>query len=91
MAELEGVTKLSKEEIKEASGGYVHHNSETGRWDIIDDQTGEVLESGYAYKEWAQTTADHWCGMSMTELSDEELEKLRHDYFVKTSVSVNGN
>ena len=71
--------ELKEEELEKVDGGYVFHDNSRDRWEVIDDITGEVRESGFVYRQYAQDWAkDH--DQSPDEIVWCQLDQLRRDY-----------
>jgi hypothetical protein len=43
------VKKLNKEELEQYSGGLTFFNPELHRWEVINDRTGEVMETANTF------------------------------------------
>ena len=66
---------LSEEDMKEVNGGYIYLRPDDGRWEVIDDKTGEVVMSCITYD-----GAKYECeirGLSKYRLEKSEYNKLR--------------
>ena len=76
MAIFENAKKLNEEELKDASGGYIYnHMGDTYGWEVIDDNTGEVIDRNFH-----RSAAEEYCrahGINPARITWEELEKLR--------------
>ena len=68
--------KLEPEKLEDVNGGFRHWVRYEG-WEIIDDETGERVGDRYWGNSSANTEAIRKLGLSITEISDEELEALR--------------
>ena len=72
----EGKLQMISDELIEAlSGGYIHQQPD-GNYEIIDDFTGEVIDSDWFYNDYIK----EYCkskGVSIKMISDEDLAKLR--------------
>ena len=66
-------SKLSEEELKEAAGGYIFETDDG--YEVIDDHTGEVLNSGLKYIQAVVYCNDF--GIGTRELNWQQLNKLR--------------
>ena len=69
--ESSGFEKLEDEELKDVSGGYVCANPSKQCFEVIDDKTGEVLESGFG---------DHLAAMRAAKLWDQSTQVISPDY-----------
>ena len=67
--------KLGDELIDAISGGFIHEQ-ENGRYEIIDDMTGDVIAKDWRYNEYIAEYCERH-GVSVKEISDEQLKKLR--------------
>ena len=66
---------LDGEELNDVSGGYVHWDKKTNRYQAINDYTGDVIRDNCSYYD-AVTCALQY-GMSNKEIDAEQLQKLR--------------
>ena len=66
-------SKLTEEELKEAGGGYIFETDDG--YEVIDDNTGEVLRSGLKYIQ-AVSYCNNW-GVGTRILNWQQLNKLR--------------
>ena len=71
--------KITDEALENFSGGYVHADPETHCYEVIDDETGEVLDMGYRSIGKSRRKARK-LGQSTYKISDVYLENLREDY-----------
>ena len=71
--------QLDDEQIEEVAGGYIHIamvGEHAGEWEVIDDNTGEVLGRYERVRE-AEEAADK-LGMSVKKISSVQLKKLQN-------------
>ena len=71
--------ELKADELENVDGGYVFHDNSRDRWEVIDDITGEVKESGFVSRGYAQDYAKKH-DQSPDEIVWCQLDKLRRDY-----------
>ena len=86
MAVFEKGTRLNDEQLKEVKGGAILFIGrwDTPAWDIIDDQTGDVV--GHVDgKDYMSSLSQAWraarsCGVSTDQLTWKEVEQLRNNH-----------
>ena len=75
--DMTSTKELGISELDMIAGGYVHyiHNGMWGKWEVIDDETGDVLstECDLCHAEWACNKF----GVSKAEIDDLGLKYLR--------------
>ena len=75
--------ELKEDELEKADGGYVFHDKYgSGKWQIIDDLTGNVEWDGPLTKQYAQEWAEKW-GYSTDEIDWNTLDRIRKEYQAK--------
>lgn len=70
--------KITNEVLESVNGGYIHTDSDSRCYEIIDDTTGEVLACGQKNLHQARRKARK-LGQSTYVISDEFLEDLREE------------
>ena len=81
--------ELKENELEKVDGGYVFHDRYgSGKWQIIDDITGDVKWDGPLTKEYAQEWAEKW-GLSTEEITWDQLDKIRKEYAAKRAKQLN--
>ena len=73
--EPSGFEKLEDGELKDVSGGYVSANPSKQCFEVIDDKTGEVLESGFK---------NHLAATRAAKLWDQSTQVISPDYGSRT-------
>ena len=68
--------KLKPEELEAVNGGFIHFDKKINRYEVIDDETGQVLDDCWYYAKDCGDKAKR-LGMSDIEITDEQLEQLR--------------
>ena len=71
--------QLDDEQIEEVAGGYIHISfggEHAGEWEVIDDNTGEVL-GWYDRLQEAEEEADR-LGMDTKKISTRQVEMLQN-------------
>ena len=71
--------ELKEDELENVDGGYVFHDNSRDRWEVIDDITGEVKESGFVSRAYAQEYAKKH-DQSPDEIVWCQLDELRKEY-----------
>ena len=71
--------ELKEDELENVDGGYVFHDNSRDRWEVIDDITGEVKESGFLSRRYAQEYAKKH-DQSPDEIVWCQLDELRKEY-----------
>lgn len=72
----EGI-ELPLEVLEGVVGGYTYYDQSTHTYEIIDDETGDVVEGGYVYLDNAQAQAQRY-RLSPDLLTWDELRALRN-------------
>ena len=71
--------ELKEDELENVDGGYLFHDYSSGKWQVINDRTGSVVENEFINKDAAAKWAeDH--GYSSEEISWSRLDTLRKDF-----------
>ena len=70
--------KIANEVLESVNGGYIHTDSDSHCYEIIDDTTAEVLSCGHKNLREARRKARK-LGQSTHKISDEFLEDLREE------------
>ena len=71
--------KLKPEELEAVNGGYIHLDKSIDRYEIIDDLSGKVLDTGWRSPDYCGEAAERRFGVSAKEITDEQLKELRND------------
>ena len=72
---------LSKEDLKKVTGGYVYNTGNISlsggyvKYEVIDDKTGEVLQTAKGYNEAIRIAQQR--GVGTREISKAQLNRLR--------------
>lgn len=66
--------QVSSEQLEDVSGGYINWDSYDEEWNVIDDNTGELI--GYNGTKKAAEEKARMRGFSIDEIQDEDWHKL---------------
>lgn len=69
-----GANELSKEDMGNASGGYIYKGNR--KWNVIDDTTGEIRHMSRT--KLGANAASFFPGQSGKELNSQELDNLKN-------------
>ena len=70
--------KLKPEELEAVNGGYIHLDKSINRYEIIDDLSGKVLDTGWRSPDYCKESAEKRFGVSTTEITESPRYAFRY-------------